>query len=81
MILGALARRWEQDPDLRLGQLLSQLADGHDLRLVEDGELLRRLGPANAAEQEYVDREPGVRRSGWRKWARAFKPGSGRSGT
>lgn len=70
MILTAIARRWEQNPDLRLGQLLSQVVRDDDVRMIEDGELLNRLGPASSAERDYVKREPDLRRDAWRDFTR-----------
>jgi hypothetical protein len=70
LILQALERRWREDPDQRLCQLLVNLT--RDLGSapssiwgVEDGELLRRLGPRTEAESRYVAEEPAARRQGW----------------
>lgn len=75
LLLAAIERRWRETPDLRLGQLLmNQLrgsgriepeAGGRALFNLEDGELLRLLGPATEDEQRYVDQEPDKRRGGW----------------
>jgi hypothetical protein len=43
-VLGAVLLAWEKYPDLRLGQLLLNLAHGErNLYRVEDEELVRRL--------------------------------------
>lgn len=74
LILAALERRWQENPDLRLGQLLinhlrrsgsvEPEAEGSTLFNLEDGELLRLLGPDTEDEQCYVEQEPNKRR-GW----------------
>ncbi len=74
MILAAIAKRWERDPDLRFGQLLSHLVGDDDVRMIEDGELLGRLGPASSAEREYVTDEPGRRRDAWKDFTRRQAP-------
>jgi hypothetical protein len=82
MILAALERRWSEDPDLRLGQLLMNViaSNGPDaeptpLALMEDGELLRRLGAESEEEERYVREEPRKAREGWMKWERDFRQG------
>jgi hypothetical protein len=73
LILRALERCWREQPDSRLGQLLSNLTrDQESLFNVEDGELLRRLGTETNDERQYVEHEPASRRRGWRQ---AFRRG------
>ena len=74
MILQALERRWREEPDQRLCQLLVNLTG--DLSSapspiwgLEDGELLRRLGPETEPELLYDAEEPAARRRGWREWS------------
>src|SRR5690242_3312700 len=74
LILAAVERRWVQDPDLRLGQLLVNLArylgsECDSLFGLPDGELLRRLGAETEEERRYVENEPVAAREGWRAWA------------
>lgn len=81
IVLAAIEREWKRDPDIRLGQLLmnlirrEQLAPREDEGMllfgIEDGELLRLLGPQTATEQRYVEDEPGQAREGWRDWTRS----------
>ena len=73
LIMAALERRWRDEPDLRLGQLLVNLARNPDsapqaLFDMPDGELLRRLGPETDAEQRYIAEEPAAARRGWHEW-------------
>jgi uncharacterized protein YihD (DUF1040 family) len=73
LVLAALERRWSQEPDLRLGQLLVDLtrdlrSDSDPLFELSDGELLRRLGVETEDERRYVADEPAVAREGWRAW-------------
>ena len=73
LILAALERRWRDEPDLRLGQLLVNLARDpdsapHPLFDIPDGELLRRLGPETDSERRYIAEEPAAARRGWLKW-------------
>ena len=69
MILNAVERAWRERPDARLGQLLSNLApEQPNLFQIEDGELLRRIGPETEEERRYVEREPDARREGWGDW-------------
>jgi hypothetical protein len=82
MILGALERRWLQEPDLRLGQLLVNVT--RDLRpapsplfYLPDAEMLQRLGVETPDERRYVEGEPSATREGWR--ARIEDHGSGPS--
>ena len=75
LILGALERRWRQEPDSRLGQLIVNLVrnercvppedEERVLFNVEDGELLSWLGPEGEKEVRYVEEEPQQRREGW----------------
>lgn len=77
LILAAIEREWRQSPDLRLGQLIVNLLrsnrnvsrkdEGRVLFNVEDGELLRWIGPETAAERRYVQDEPRLRSSGWHR--------------
>ena len=88
MILSALERRWSQDPDLRLGQLIMVLLrknrclpdplEGKALFGVPDGELLAWIGAATDAEATYVRDEPQKEREGWREWMRASRESGGR---
>ncbi len=43
-LLGKLQAFWEKDPDMRLGQLVSNLAGDADVFYVEDSKLERNLG-------------------------------------
>lgn len=82
MILAALEREWCKDTDSRLGQLLVNLlrrntnilreVEGKVLFNVEDGELLRWLGPRSEQEDDYVREEPRKAREGWQAWERDF---------
>jgi uncharacterized protein YihD (DUF1040 family) len=63
MILAALERRWSQESDLRLGQLLVNVTqdlgcEAGPLFELTDGELLRRLGAETDDERRYVRDEP-----------------------
>jgi hypothetical protein len=63
LILGAVERRWREDPDLRLGQLLVNLTRDlgsapNPLFAISDGDLLRRLGPETDGERRYISNEP-----------------------
>jgi hypothetical protein len=75
-VLAALERRWKEQPDLRLGQLLvallrrqisnlSTAEEGRRLFNVEDSQLLEWLEPGGEDDEKYArdDREP--RSSGW----------------
>jgi hypothetical protein len=76
LILAAVERRWRQDPDLRLGQLLTNLTVGREIGLVEDGALLKLLGPETDEERRYVAAEAAARREGWRDFTRrSRRPG------
>ncbi len=72
MILRAVQRHWEQYPDLRLGQLLVNVArrQDHALFNLEDGELLEMIGPQTEEEHRYVREEPHARRRGWAEYFR-----------
>jgi hypothetical protein len=75
MILAAVEREWRKAPDLRLGQLLVNLVrehagvpreeEGTRLFAVQDGVLLRWLGPADEAEVTYITEEPTGARAAW----------------
>lgn len=77
MILAALERRWREQPDIRLGQLIVNLLrintdtatdeEGRSLFNVDDGQILKWLGPQTEAEQTYIDEEPGKIREGWNR--------------
>lgn len=77
MILAALEREWRRTPDERLGQVVVNLLranrklpreeEGRILFGVEDGELLRWLGPETEQERRYVEDEPRMAREGWAK--------------
>jgi hypothetical protein len=75
LILAAVERRWRKDPDLRLGQLFANVSrrDMHYLFAMEDGELLRLLGPTTDEEDAYIEDEPRARREGWSEWQRWFR--------
>jgi uncharacterized protein YihD (DUF1040 family) len=65
MILAALERRWSQEPNFRLGQLLVNVTrdlgcEADPLFELTDGELLRRLGAETDDERRYVRDEPAV---------------------
>jgi hypothetical protein len=69
IILAAIERRWREEPDLRLGELLVNVTRDlgsapSPLFGVEDGELLRRLGPETEAERRDVAKEPAARPAG-----------------
>ena len=56
LILAAVERRWREEPDSRLGQLLVNLTRDlgsapSPLFAISDGELLRRLGLETDAER------------------------------
>jgi hypothetical protein len=80
MILRAVEREWSKRPDTRLGQLLVNLLrvntdtpteeEGRRLFNIEDGQLLRWLGPQTEDEQTYIEEEPRRAREGWRAWER-----------
>lgn len=60
---------------MRLGQFLMNdvASNGPDaepapLVLMEDGELLRRLGALTETEERYIREEPRQRREGWKTW-------------
>jgi hypothetical protein len=67
-----------ENPDSRLGQLLvnmlrlntdiSRAEEGRALFKVEDGRLLRWLGPQTEAEETYIREKPRRVREGWRAW-------------
>ena len=72
MILAALQRRWEAEPDTRLGQLLWHLyrdldpeAGPSPLFNLADGKLLALLGPETEAERAYIAGEAKARKRGW----------------
>jgi hypothetical protein len=75
MILGAVEREWRKAPDLRFGQLLVNLVrehtgvpreeEGTRLFAVQDGVLLRWLGPTDEAEIAYMTEEPTGARVAW----------------
>jgi hypothetical protein len=73
MILAALERRWNEDPDLRLGQLLLNVLSDKStppelLGRIEDGRLLDCLGTETEEEARYVKDEPQRAREGWKVW-------------
>ena len=78
MILAAVERRWRKDPDARLGQVIVNVLrtnrnvpyedEGRVLFNVEDGELLRWLGPETEEEETYVREEPRKAREARRAW-------------
>jgi hypothetical protein len=80
MILAAVEREWRKSPDLRLGQLLVNLVrehagvpreeEGTRLFAVQDGVLLRWLGPADEAEIAYFTEEPTGARAAWQSAVR-----------
>lgn len=67
MILAAVERRWRMTPDLRLGQFLANLVPRRELVGIEDGELLKLLGPETEDERRYIEGEPEAARRGWRE--------------
>lgn len=48
-MLNAIEEYWSEHPDLRLGQLIDNLADG-DTFAIEDDELMRQLGDELSCE-------------------------------
>jgi hypothetical protein len=82
MILAALEREWRKDTDSRLGQLIVNLLrmntnilredEGKVLFNVEDGALLKWLGPQSGEEEMYIKQEPGKARAGWRSWEKDY---------
>lgn len=75
MILAAIERRWAEEPDTRLGQLLWNLyrdldpeAGPSPLFNLEDGKLLELLGAETEAEREYIAGEAKARKRGWAAW-------------
>jgi uncharacterized protein YihD (DUF1040 family) len=79
MILAALERRWSQEPDLRLGQLLVNVTrdlgcEADPLFELTDGELLRRLGAETDDERRYVRDEPAAASEAWRAWSATREP-------
>ena len=83
MILAAVERQWRKDPDARLGQVIVNLLrlnrnvpyedEGRVLFNVEDGELLRWLGPETEEEETHVRQEPRNAREARRAWERSFR--------
>jgi hypothetical protein len=80
MVLVAIAARWQEVPDMRLGQVLVNVVrdyrpdvSPHPLFDLADGGLLKSLGPATEEERRYVDEEPAAARRGWREWERAHR--------
>jgi hypothetical protein len=67
MLLAALERRWGDQPDQRLGQLLMNVSRGHDLFALEDDRFLALLGPKTAEERRYVEQQPVARQGAWRE--------------
>jgi len=63
IVLEAVRKAWEQSPDLRLGQLISNATPvGHDVFSIEDDELFDRLTTdkeikPNTAQEAYVGSE------------------------
>ena len=79
MILAAVERRWREEPDQRLGQLLVNVyraacpsVEPHPLFNL-DGKLLELLGAETDDERRYIAGEPGARRRGWRDWEREHR--------
>lgn len=71
LVLGALQRKWEKCPDIRLGQLLVNVI-GRDYNLfgIEDDQLVRLLGEYDGMterEREWVESEPARRSAGLRE--------------
>lgn len=76
LILTALERRWREQPDLRLGQLLTVLLrrelpdlppeeEGRRLFNVEDTQLLQWLGPLDEEGVKFVRDEQEKPSRGW----------------
>jgi hypothetical protein len=79
-VVAAIAARWREAPDMRLGQVLVNVVrdyrpdvSPHPLFGLPDGGLLKSLGPATEEERRYVDDEPAAARRGWREWSRAHR--------
>jgi hypothetical protein len=73
-LLTAIARRWQEVTDMRLGQLVVNAvrdhrpdAIPHPLFALADGSLLERLGVVTEEERRYVAREPAAARRCWRE--------------
>lgn len=81
MILAALQRRWEAEPDMRLGQLLvvafqrsaSVEHPPNPLFGVEDGDLLAMLGAETDVEREYIAGERDAAKRGWAEWEKRHR--------
>jgi hypothetical protein len=73
-LITAIARRWQEVTDMRLGQLVVNAvrdhrpdAIPHPLFALADGSLLERLGVVTEEERRYVAREPAAARRRWRE--------------
>jgi hypothetical protein len=64
--LPPLSANGKSGPISAWAQFLVNLTHGRDLFGLEDGELLRLLGPETAEEKRYAAEEPEARRRAWR---------------
>jgi hypothetical protein len=75
-VLGGIADRWREAPDMRFGQVLVNTVrhhrahvTPHPLFRLSDGSLLESLGLATDEERRYAAEEPAAARRGWREWS------------